>query len=298
MNHVPFLKSISNHVHYGTFHTIDNLKADALESGVKNVTRCYAIRGFNIVVVMVDVQFKCLKDRNRLDKPMNTVSRGEHAKQIKRFHRVIKERSRCNHVMLLFNTLPCMMVVHLMIAVVFYENAFAWMDGVLKILSPLTIVEGTTLDFNLHFRVIFGEFVQTYDGTNNAMSLRSTDAIALSPNSNLQGGIICFSLATGKMFQRQWQDVEIYNIPVTAISRINCVCVQQRAIKVLKFGDRQNRIYDVIRTGVIEDAPTTDSSHNIPNPDISTNAMQHYGLVANEEHHLDNDNDAREVEAI
>ena len=102
-----------------------------------------------------------------------------------------------------FDSLPRMMVVQLMITVVFYINAFAWQKGVSQILSPLTIVEGTALDYNLHFRVIFGEFVQTYEGTSNDMAPRCVDAIALGPNGNLQGGIRCFSLATGKVLQRQ-----------------------------------------------------------------------------------------------
>ena len=66
----------------------------------------------------------------------------------------------------------------------------------------------------------------------------------------------------------------------------------------MKFGDRQNRIDNAIRTGVIEDDPTTDSSHNIPNPDISANAIQHEMLVANEENHVENVNDTKEADII
>ena len=74
-NDVPFMTSMSNHMHYGIYNAIDNLKADDLESGLKKI-RCYVIRGFNVVVVLVDIHFKCLKDRNMLGKPMNVVSRG------------------------------------------------------------------------------------------------------------------------------------------------------------------------------------------------------------------------------
>ena len=40
-NDAPFLKSTSNHIHYRTCHTIDNLKADTLES---SRTQCVATR--------------------------------------------------------------------------------------------------------------------------------------------------------------------------------------------------------------------------------------------------------------
>ena len=60
-----------------------------------------------------------------------------------------------------------------------FLNAFVWIHGPSKILPPITIVEGIVLDYNLHFKVIFSEFVQTYKGTDNTMSLRTIDAIAL-----------------------------------------------------------------------------------------------------------------------
>ena len=42
--------------------TVDNLKTDTLESGLKNMSWYYTIRGLNVVVVLVDIQFKYLKD--------------------------------------------------------------------------------------------------------------------------------------------------------------------------------------------------------------------------------------------
>ena len=133
----------------------------------------------------MDIQFKCVKDRNQLGVMINLVSRGEHVKLIERYHRLIEERCRCYYAMLPYDSLPRMMVVHLLITVVFYINAFVWQDGVSKILSPLAIVEGIVLDYNVHFRVIYGEFLQTYEGTHNDISPRTIDAMALGPNGNL-----------------------------------------------------------------------------------------------------------------
>ena len=78
-----------------------------------------------------------------------------------------------------------MAVVQLMVTVVFYLNAFVWIHSPSKILLPITAVEGIVLDYNLHFKVIFGEFAQTYEGTDNIMSLRTIDTIALGPAINL-----------------------------------------------------------------------------------------------------------------
>ena len=170
------------------------------------------------------MQFKRLKDRNKLGVPVNVVSRGENSKQIERCHRLVEERGKFYCAMTPFDTLPRMMVVHLMITVMFYVNAFVWMNGVSNFLSSLTILEVTCLDYHLHFRVMHGEFLQTCEGTRNDMNLRTIDALALGPNTHFQGGIRCFSLVTIKVFQCQLQDVEICKMPVIAISRINCMC--------------------------------------------------------------------------
>ena len=65
LNNVPFLTSTYNHMCYGTSTAIDNLKAISLEE-VKSVIRCYALRGFKVIAVLVDAKLKCLKDRNKL----------------------------------------------------------------------------------------------------------------------------------------------------------------------------------------------------------------------------------------
>ena len=75
-------------------------------------------------------------------------------KQIERYHRVIKEQCRCYYAIVPFDSLPRIMVVHLMITVVFYPNVFVWQKGVSQILFLLTIVKETAVDRNLHFRVI------------------------------------------------------------------------------------------------------------------------------------------------
>ena len=81
--------------------------------------------------------------------------------------------------------------------------------------------------------------MQTHEGTRNDVAPRCVDAIALGPNGNLQGGIRCFSLGTGKTLQRQWQDVAVYKIPVSVISCINHVYKRQKTATGLKFGDRK-----------------------------------------------------------
>ena len=126
VNGVPFLTSVSHDIHYGTIAAVENMKCPALEHEVKKILRSYAVRGFNVVMILVDKKFKSMKERNRVGVPFNLVSKDEHAPIIERYHRVIEERSRCYYVMLPFKSLPRQMVVELMKTVVFYVNAFVW----------------------------------------------------------------------------------------------------------------------------------------------------------------------------
>ena len=123
-NNVLFFASMSNQLHYGTSNAVDNIQAITLESGLKNIIRYYAIRGFSLRIIFIDIQFKALKDYNALGIATSMVSRGEHVKEIERSHHVIKERCRCYYAMQPHNSLLRMIVVHLIIIVVFYVNAF------------------------------------------------------------------------------------------------------------------------------------------------------------------------------
>ena len=147
-----------------------------LEAALTGVIKSYALRGFEVQHVFVDMQFEGLRDRMQSFVTINVVSKQEHVPEVERYIRVIKERSRATFAMLPFNNIPKKMVISLIRNSVFYINAFPWPQGVSQELSPYTIVEGIVLDYNLHFQVIFGEYAQTYEGTDNSMKERTVGA--------------------------------------------------------------------------------------------------------------------------
>eukprot|EP00536_Pseudo-nitzschia_multiseries_P012009 jgi/Psemu1/30666/gm1.30666_g len=53
--------------------------------------------------------------------------------------------------------------------------------------SPTTIIKGIVLYHEIHFPVIFGEYAQTYEGTDNTMKEQTVGAIALGLTGSLQG---------------------------------------------------------------------------------------------------------------
>ena len=124
LNNIPFLTSISEHIYYGTANAIDNLTCVKIEDELKNVIRSYVAGKFRITLIIVDIQFKVLKNRNTICVTFNVVSRGEHVPKIERFHKVVKEQCQCYYELLLFENLPRIVVVHLMKTLLFYISSF------------------------------------------------------------------------------------------------------------------------------------------------------------------------------
>ena len=47
------------------------------------------------------------------------------------------------------------------------------------------IFEGTVLSFNLNFRVMFGGFLQTFEGSKKTINMRIVDAFSNGPSDNV-----------------------------------------------------------------------------------------------------------------
>ena len=148
--------------------------------------------------MLVDQQFEGLQ-RRMSNVNINAFSMQEHVPEVERLIRTIKEQAQATYANIPFDKIPQQMVVEMLRCIVFYLNAFPWSNGVSQTMSPLTLLEGTYLDYNLHFQVIFGEYGMVYDGTDNTMNPRMTGAIAMGPSGNHQGGTKWFSLLTGRI---------------------------------------------------------------------------------------------------
>ena len=99
------------------------------------------------------------------------MSREEHTPVIERFYQVLEKQYRYYYAILLSKYLLREIVVELCVVVMFYVNTFMRIKIISSIQSLLTIIEGTVLDYTLHFKVIYGEFFQTYKEIKNNMSL-------------------------------------------------------------------------------------------------------------------------------
>ena len=81
-NDILFLISVSQNAYYGVVGAVKNMTCLVLEHEIRKILRSYAVRGFNIVVILVNKRFKSLKERNKVRVSFNLVSKEEHAPAI------------------------------------------------------------------------------------------------------------------------------------------------------------------------------------------------------------------------
>ena len=92
VSRVLILVTVSRNIHYGTVHGLPSMKIPVMEAAIQGVVKSYAVRGFLVKFIFVDLQFKAIKDRNDIKGPiLNIVSWDEHVKDIERFIRVLNE---------------------------------------------------------------------------------------------------------------------------------------------------------------------------------------------------------------
>ena len=99
-------------------------------------------------------------------------------------------------------------------------------------MGPGTIIVGQTYDYNLLLGRCnqYGEYVQTYEVTDNTMKVRTVGALIMRPTGNVQGLFYYFSLATGRRPHRRCCTPLL--ISSTAIDKVHTMATEQ------KFPDR------------------------------------------------------------
>ena len=123
------------------------------------------------------------------------------------------------------------------------------------------------------------------------MKMRTVAALALGPSGNLQGGVRCYSLRTGKVLHRFMKDITLMKMPHNVLGRLKYITRKEKSIKGLIFGDRYNNdIPDDVITGVlVPNAATTDNDDHVNAP---------YELIDDESAIEADDTEGLEVEEL
>jgi hypothetical protein len=192
-----FLTTISRHLHFGSIEYMPSLEHSHVLAAIRRVISIYTSRGFTVRWLLTDRAFEHLRPALlELDVHLNVTAANEHVPEIERFIRVIKERVRAVITTSPIDPMPRIMKIHLLQHTIQLLNLTIQPNGVSDTLSPSSIVLGTQLDANIHCRLEFGTYCQVHEEpspSNDVHLPRTTDAIALRPIGNLQGGYL-FSL--------------------------------------------------------------------------------------------------------
>ena len=139
-------------------------------------------------------------------------------------------------------------------------NYFPVKGGVSKHYSPRMILMGEHLNYEKHFQVPFGAYVQACNepSPTNSQLPRTLDAIYLRPLNNIQGGHEVMDLNTGKVITRR----KVTEIPITrlVIKAVEAMA-KREGFKSLKFKNRNNVVFH--DTGLI--AGVEDNTNNNEN---------------------------------
>jgi hypothetical protein len=166
---------------------------------MEHVIRIYRKASFIVQTSMMDMELKKLRDL-LTNVALNTMAAREHAGEIERKIRVIKERARGTISTLPYEMLPKLIIIELMHFCVMWINSFPVKLGVLEKYSPRELVSRHKLDAKLHCKTPFVAYceVHTDPDITNTMEPRTGWLICLGPIRNLKRSHKFMSLTTGK----------------------------------------------------------------------------------------------------
>jgi hypothetical protein len=193
---------------------------------------------------------------------INTTAAREHVGDIERGIRFIEERARSVLSELPFkHCMPDAFVIHLMMFVVFWINAFPSDSGVSSVHSPREIVTGLKIDYSKHCRARWGSYVEASDDLDvtNTMRDRTSPSIVLGPTGNIQGSVRCYNLETKSVVKRR--TITPLPMPGRVIRRVLELgkrSKQKRKSEHLQFLNRIQQEFDWVveeTAGLVEREP-------------------------------------------
>jgi hypothetical protein len=142
VNNIPFFVTYSLHICFPLVTHMQNQKAITIFKALKSIHTYYLQRGFQIVFIEGDGEFKPLEDgMSELygGPALNLISANKHVPKVERKIRVIKERSRAVIYSKPFNLIPLLMQIHLVLFVTKQLNLVPVKGSVLAMYNPQKI---------------------------------------------------------------------------------------------------------------------------------------------------------------
>ena len=244
INNVGMMTAIDRSIKFRTTVMVDSKAHEDYFEALDVVLRHYNNADLMIKTIQCDGEFRAMFEsvKDELDVNMNYTNAGDHVPEAERNNRTIKERFRVEFNRLPYKALPLLLIKHLAMHVTRCLNYFPAKGGVSKYYSPRMILQQQSLDYNKHFQVPIGAYVQANyetDPTNTPRS-RTRDAIYLRASGNTQGGHEVMDLNTGKLNHcRKVTEIPMTDLVIKAVEAL----AYKQGFTELKFRNRHGIIF-------------------------------------------------------
>jgi hypothetical protein len=162
VNGIPYFATLSMKICFLSVTHLSNRKIPTIFKALKAMHNYYLQRGFQIVFIKGDGEFKPLKDLVESElfggPTMNLTSANEHEPTIERKIRVIKERLRAIIYSLPVNAVPSLVMIHMVLFVAKTLNIFPVKGGIPG-WSPKQIMTGEVVYYK-YYCIPFGSYCQ------------------------------------------------------------------------------------------------------------------------------------------
>ncbi len=148
-------------ISFVTIEFIPSRTVKRLANSMEHVIRIYRKASFIVQTSMMDMELKKLRDL-LTNVALNTMAAREHAGEIERKIRVIKERVRGTISTLPYEMLPKLIIIELMHFCVLWMHSFLVKMGVSKKYSPRELVSRHKLDAKPHCKTPFGAYCEVH----------------------------------------------------------------------------------------------------------------------------------------
>jgi hypothetical protein len=163
VNKIPLFLTLSRKTCFVAVNHLADRTVPQIFKAFKYMYQYYLQRGLHITTVYAYGAFTPLKTliESMPGGPMvNVASANEHVPEIERRIQAVKERCQATRHILLFQTTPKLMSIHIVLNVFKLLIFFLTKGGVSDTLKPKTIMSGENLDYKKHLSLQIGQYCQ------------------------------------------------------------------------------------------------------------------------------------------
>ena len=235
------------------------------DGGLKCLKEVILVQGVNEVVINEDVDENITNDepgvvRNRKQgvSAVIVTNRDEHGPHIERFHRTLEERVRyllCAFVNRYESNqnfrFPKKIIIGAVRFSILMINAIIPESIISDKLSPWALFAYIYLDYNVHCRLRFVQYVLMHHESNNTMDRRASAALNLGPTGDRKGNHYFYDIDTNHVVERLIDKHTLVPMPKNIPAKLNKIGIRERTPEgIITDEEKRETNYDYDGSGI------------------------------------------------